>query len=102
MAKAIFSVLFKIIKSIVNVVLAPINLLVANLFPNFSSLITAFNNSVNMYLGNGMSFFLHFLPPTCRTLILLWLTFLISYYSISLSIHAILKVYKLIKQIKIW
>lgn len=102
MAKAIFTVFFKIIKGLVNVILAPINLIVANLFPSFSTLISTFNSGVNTFLGNGLSFFLHILPPSCRTLILLWLTFLISYYSISLSIHAILKVYKLIKQIKIW
>lgn len=102
MAKAIFTVFFKIIKAMANVILAPVNLLVANLFPNFGALITAFNQGVNMYLGNGLAFFLNFLPPSSRNLILLWVLFLISYYSISLSIHAILKVYKLIKQIKIW
>lgn len=102
MAKAIFSVFFKIIKGIANLILAPINLLVVNLFPDFSTLISAFNQGVNMYLGNGLAFFLNFLPPTCRSLISLWLLFLISYYSISLTIHGILKVYKLIKQIKIW
>lgn len=102
MAKALFSVLFKVIKAIANVILAPINLLVVNLLPNFSSLITTFNNAVSTFINNGVMFFFNILPPNARTLVILWLTFLVSYYSISLSIHFVLKVYKLIKQIKIW
>lgn len=102
MAKAIFSVFFKVIKGIANVILAPVNLLVVNLFPNFSNLISTFNNAVSLFIGNGIAYFFNILPTNTRNLVLLWLTFLISYYSISLSIHAILKIYKLIKQIKIW
>lgn len=102
MAKALFSVLFKVIKAIANVILAPINLLVVNLLPNFSSLIATFNNAVSTFINNGVMFFFNILPSNARALVILWLTFLVSYYSISLSIHFILKVYKLIKQIKIW
>lgn len=102
MAKAIFSVFFKVIKGIANVILAPVNLLVVNLFPNFTALISTFNNAVSTFIGGGIMYFFNILPPNTRNLVLLWLTFLVSYYSISLSIHAILKIYKLIKQIKIW
>lgn len=102
MAKAIFNVFFKVIKGIANIILQPVNALVVTIFPNFSNLITAFNNAIMLFLGNGIAYFFHIFPPNTRNLVIIWLTFLISYYSISFTIHGILKVYKLIKQIKIW
>ena len=56
MAKAIFNVLFGVIKTILNVGLAPVNLLVVNLFPDFSNLINNFNNVVSTYIGGGISY----------------------------------------------
>ena len=102
MAKAIFNVFFKIIKSVVNIFLAPINLLVVNLFPDLSNLISTFNAGVEKLLGSGLGFFAHFLPPTTRVIILLWLGVLVSYYTITYSVHLILKVIHIIKKLKIW
>jgi hypothetical protein len=102
MAKAIFNVLFKVIKSVLNILLAPVNLLVVNLFPDFSNMISAFNNGVQTIIGTGLGFFSHLFPPTTRSLIILYLTFLISYYTISYSAHAIIKIFKIIQRIKFW
>lgn len=102
MAKAIFSVFFKIIKGIVSVLLSPVNLLVTNLFPDFTNLINTFNNAVTTYIGAPLGYFFNILPPNCRTAIILYLSILITYYTTSLTIHAILKIYKLIKNIKFW
>lgn len=102
MAKAIFNVLFKVIKSILNIGLAPINLLVVNLFPDFSNLISNFNNFVSTYIGSGIGYFSSVLPPISKNIILLYLTFLISYYTITYSAHAIIKIFKIIQRIKFW
>lgn len=102
MAKAIFSVLLKFIKSIADLILAPINFLVVNLLPDLSSLISTFNSAVERFLGTNLAFFAHMLPPITKSLILLYLGFLITYYTIVLSAHAILKVINIIKAIKIW
>ena len=102
MAKALFSVLFKVIKSIATLVLTPVNLLVSNLFPDLSNLISTFNNSVTLVITGSMNYFFHILPPLCRGFVLLWITLLIAFYTVSFTLHAILKVYTIIKNIKIW
>lgn len=102
MFKALFNVLFSVITAIVNVILTPINLLVANLFPDLNSMLNSFNYVLDNYLGSGISYFFSFLPPGCRSVIIIYLTFLVSYYTISISAHAIMKVYTIIKNIKIW
>ena len=81
MAKAIFKVLLKLIKGVVNIILAPINLLVVNMFPDLSSLLSSFNTIVSNVIGSGLSWFAHLLPPNTKTFILLYLSILIIYYT---------------------
>lgn len=102
MAKAIFKVLFKVITSIVNVVLTPINLLVANLLPDFSEMVATFNYVLNNLLGSAFTWFFSIFPPHCRSFIIVYLTFLVSFYTVSISAHAIFKVYTVIKNMKVW
>lgn len=102
MAQAIFNVLFKIIKVILDVVLVVPNLLVKNMFPDLSSLLTNFNSYVVKYVGNGLGWFSSILPPVTKTMILLYLTILIGYYTVTWSLHAYLKVYQIIQKIKFW
>ena len=102
MAKALFNVFFNIIKSITNVVLSPINLIVANFFPNLTTILNSFNSALKIYLGGGLSYFFNLIPPTSRTLILLYLSILLAYYSGIFAYHLILKVFQIIKRIKIW
>lgn len=102
MAKALFNVFFNIIKSIVNVVLTPINLIVANFFPNLTTIINSFNSALNLYLGGGLAYFFNLIPPTSRTLILLYLSILLAYYTGIFAYHIILKVFQIIQKIKIW
>lgn len=102
MAKAIFKVFFGIIETLVNVVLTPINLLIDGLFPSFAGLINNFNYVLNNYLGTGIRYFFSILPSGVRTMVLLYLSILVSYYTITISVHAILKLYTVIKNIKFW
>lgn len=102
MAKAIFNVFFGIIKKVVELFLTPINLLVVGLFPNLATIINAFNNAVQIFLGGGLSYFFNLIPPTSRLLIQLYLSILIAYYGIIFSYHTILKVIHIIKKIKVW
>lgn len=102
MGKAIFTVLFKLIKSIADIILAPINLLVVNLIPDVSSLIGTFNTAVSRLLGTNLAFFAHLLPPITKNVILIYLGFLITFYTVVITAHAVLKVINIIKAIKIW
>lgn len=102
MAKAIFSVLLKFIKSIADVILAPINLLVVNLLPDLTTMISTFNTAVTRFIGGNLAFFAHLLPPIAKSIILVYLAFLVTFYTITLTAHGILKVINIIKAIKIW
>ena len=102
MAKAIFKVFFTIIKGVANMFLAPVNALVSTLFPDFTDLINTFNSAVTRVVGGGLGFFAHLLPPTTRQIILLWLTILIAYYTLSFTAHVILKIIDIIKRVKVW
>lgn len=102
MGRAIFNVFFKIISSIVSLVLYPVNQLISGIFPDFSNMISTFNYVLDNYLGDGLAYFFNILPPTCRGIVLLYLGLLVSYYTVSISLHAILKVYTVIKNIKFW
>lgn len=102
MAKAIFTVLFEVIRIVCNVVLSPINAIVVSFFPDFSSLISRFNNILNTYLGGGITYFISIIPPNTKSVIIFYIGLLIAYYSLSASLHIILKVYAIIKNIKFW
>lgn len=102
MAKAIFSVLLKFIKSVVNVILLPVNLLVVNLVPDVSEKISTFNSAISSIFGSTMGYFANFIPPYTKTLILFYLGFLVTYYTIVISVHAVLKVIEIIKAVKVW
>lgn len=102
MAKAIFKVFFSIIVGLTNVILTPVNGLVRSLFPDLSQILARFNYAINEYLGGGLTWFWSIIPDNCKTIIVIYITILISYYTISITVHAILKVYTIIKNIKVW
>lgn len=102
MFKALFNVLFGVITGIVNIVLTPINALVSTLLPDVSDMVGTFNIVLDNYIGDGVTYFFSILPPNCRAFIIVYLTFMISYYTISISVHGFIKVYAIIKNIKIW
>lgn len=100
--KFFFDTLLNFLVTVANIFLAPINTIVVNYFPDVSSLITTFTNAVNNYLGNGLSYFFSILPPGTRTLLGLYVTILIAFYTISFLVHAIIKIIEIIKAVKIW
>lgn len=102
MAKAIFKVFLNFIKSIVDIFLFPVNALVVNLFPDLSILISTFNNTISTIIGNGLGYFAHLLPPVTKVLIVFYLTLLIGYYTVTVTVHLVLKVIVIIKKLKIW
>lgn len=104
MAKAFLNVILKFIVFVVNAVLSPINLLIATLFPDFSTLISRWNFILDNLSVSAARFIMGILNnfPHTKQAIILYLTFLVSYYTISISVHAVLKVWTIIKRIKIW
>lgn len=102
MIKALINGLLKIITSILNVFLLPINALFENLFPDMSNSISTFNNFVNTYVGGTLSYFFSILPPIFRGLLVIWFTFLISYYTVYYTYNGLIKIWGIIQKIKFW
>lgn len=102
MINAIFSGLFKLLNSLIDLILTPLNLLVSNVFPDFSQMIGSFTTAIDSYVGNGLAYFFSMLPTNTRYVVLLYLSLLIGYYTISVSAFAITKIWSLIQKIKVW
>lgn len=100
-AQAIFNVLFGVIVGLANIFLAPINAIVSTFIPDLSSAINSFTSGLNL-VSSLFSYFSYLVPPNTRALIVLYLTFLISYYTISFSVHAIIRIVEIIKKVKVW
>ena len=102
MIKALLNGILGLAKKLITIVLTPINLLVANLFPNMANAITTFNTFINTYIGGSLSYFFSLLPPTFRSLLVLWFTFVIGYYGFIYTYKGIIKIYEVIQKIKVW
>lgn len=98
----IFVLLMKFITAIANFFLAPINAIVVNLFPDFTDMINHFESLVNTYITPGLSWFFHILPPHTQSIILFYIDLLILLYTAVLSIHVVLKVIHILKNVKVW
>lgn len=102
MIKAIINGLLNVIMSILNVFLYPINALFENLFPDMTNAINTFNQFVNDYVGGSLSYFFSILPPIFRSLLVLWITFLISYFTIYYTYQGMVKIWGIIQKVKFW
>lgn len=102
MIKALLNGIMKIVTSALDIVLLPVNALIGNLFPNMSNAISSFTTFVNTYIGGTLGYFFSILPPICRSIIILWFTFLITYYGVVWSYSLIVKIWNVIHKIKFW
>lgn len=102
MIKAILKGILKMVIKVLNVFLLPVNALFENLFPNMTNAINHFNTFVNQYVGGTLSYFFSILPPIFRSILVIWVTFLISYYGIIFVYKGFLKIWQVIQKLKFW
>lgn len=103
MFKILFNGILSVVKSLINIVLLPINALVESLFP--SSIVNAidnFNTFIYQYVGGSLSWFSNLFPPIFKSLVILSLTFMIAYFTFVWSYTAIIKIWNVIQKIKFW
>lgn len=102
MGKALMNVIMKLVTSVINIVLTPVNLLLEPLFPeSLSNAITNFSNLLNR-IGSIISWIANLFPPIFKELLLLALGITITYYTIAWSYTLIVKIYNVIQKIKFW
>ena len=79
----IFKLLMKFIVAIANFFLAPINLLVVNVFPDFTDKINYFESAMNRLFTPLLSWFFNLLPSYTRSFVLFYILMLVSLYTVS-------------------
>lgn len=97
-----FKTLFKVLSSVANVFLLPVNTILTQYFPTFSEQLTSFRLLVLKYFGQPLAWFFHILPPNTRATILFYIACLGACYTITLAVHAVVKIIELIKNVKVW
>ena len=102
MIKSLLNGILKVILMLLNIILIPINSLIENVFPSMVSAIQTFTNFINNIIGNNLVYFFHLFPPIFRSLLIIWFTFVIGYYTIYYTYLAILKIWDIIQKIKFW
>ena len=99
MAKALFNVLFNVFVALLNLILLPINSVLESFFPNVTEILTTLTTGINLFLGNGIAYFTNMLPPLTQRFILVYLGFLVTFYTLSFTIHAIIWAINVIKKL---
>ena len=102
MIKAIINGIMSLVSTILDIVLLPVNTLIGNIFPDMSNAISTFTTFITTYVGGSLAYFSSILPPITRSIIVLWLTFLITYYGVVWSYALIMKIWNVIQKIKFW
>lgn len=88
--------------TILDVMLAPVNTIVSTLFPDLNGYISLYYNVIDNYITQTAYWFISILPTNSRFLIVYYLTFLVSYYTIYYVVLVLCNVFKLIRNIKFW
>lgn len=102
MIKALLNGIMNIISMLVGFILTPINLLMSTLFPDMTNSINNFTYTVNNFIAPYVSYFFNLLPSRFASFLLLWLTFIVSYYSVYYTYLGIVKIFNIIQKIKFW
>ena len=102
MIKAILNGLLSSLTGVVTFLLTPINALFENLFPDMATAIGTFNNFVDTYLGSNLAYFFSMFPPIFKSLLVLFFTFCIAYYTVYFTYISLIKIFTIIQKVKFW
>lgn len=95
-----------LLTSAINVLFAPIDFLFSTFFSDLSNNINIAVDNINNFLGNignfPFSLFVNILPNLTKTALLIYLSFLIAYYTFSFAYRGIRVVINLVHKVKFW
>lgn len=99
---SILDFIFDLITTFLNIVITPLNVIISSIFPNFSSFIETFNNGLAMLASSPIGFIAYHIPPITSTIILMYLNFMIGYYTILWTYRGIIIIPTVLHKIKFW
>ena len=102
MINSLIQGILSVITNVINFIFLPINLIFSSIFPDLSIQLGNFNDNFGSMLNRFGSYIGSIIPPGTKTIILLWLTFLISYYGIIWTYWLAVRTWTIIKKVKFW
>lgn len=91
-----------LIADVINLFLFPIDSLLTFLFPDLSGAIATFNNGITMLVNAPIGYIAYHIPPLTTSMIVIFITILIGYYSIIWIYRGIILIPHVIHKIKFW
>lgn len=105
MFQALFTLIFNILATIVQVVCLPLNAVITNLLPDLAEFIDGLFESLNyifVYGLNLMSYLFNFLPDFTKEAVTILIEIQIAKLLIYTAIHLVPKVWNLVQKLKFW
>lgn len=99
MAAKILNVLLSLVLSIANVFLAPINTILTNFVPDLTEHLNYFTQGIGLFFTTKLSWFAYMIPPHTKSLIFIYITFLIAYYTVAITLHGVLWLLNVVKKL---
>lgn len=101
MFKALFQLIMNMAGTIIQLILAPINLIIVSLFPDVADEIMKVSNGIgDLFLG--FSWGLDIIPDSIIIVLMFILTCEIAKVSVYISVHSITRVWHVLQKIKFW
>lgn len=101
MFQLLFKLILNLLATLLQIILAPLNLLISNALPDISAKILEVTNTISSMFGN-ITWALGIIPKPVITALLFIITLEISKHSIYVLTRMLLKVWEVIQKIKFW
>ena len=99
-AGGLVDLIINLLALMINIVIIPIDFLVSTFFPNLSLQIQHFNEGLSLLATSPIGFIMYHIPPYTRGLLLVYVSFMISYYTIIWTYRRIIIIPRVIQKIK--
>lgn len=101
MFQLLFKLILNLLATLLQIILAPLNVLISGALPDISSKIVEVTQSITSMVGN-ISWALGIIPVPVIAALLFIITLEIAKHSIYVLTHMLLKVWEVIQKIKFW
>lgn len=101
MFKALFKIIINLLATVIQIVVWPVNTVIANALPDLSDKILSVTNTLNTVF-DSITWGLGILPPVLIETLLFILLVEIAKHTIYISTHTLLQVWNILQKIKFW
>lgn len=93
-----WNILFNVSTTFCNFLMAPINAIISQAFPDFSQLVADFYVRVDSFTG-PIIWAINIIPPNTRTMLVFYVSMLIIFYTATYGVHGIIKIIEIVKNL---